>query len=67
MRTDPYNYTGKTVVGPKKFNKLVQFELTRVKTLKGVWNPTNTAIDSVKGYEARYPYKLARNGRKEDL
>ena len=37
VRAPPYEYTEKNVVGPKKFNKLIEAEKQRVMTLKGIW------------------------------
>ncbi len=42
-----FDYTGKTVVGPKAYEKAHQAELARVKNLKGCWGGPGC------GYEAR--------------
>ena len=34
----PFDYTGKTVVGPTKFNTLIRLEQARVVPLKGIWS-----------------------------
>ena len=44
-----FNYTGKTVVGPKAYEKARKAELARVKPLKGCWGGAG------RGYEKRWP------------
>ena len=48
MRLEPFNYTGKTVVGVKRFNEAVEAEMRRVLPLKGQWRGEGY------GYPERY-------------
>ena len=47
-RAEPYNYTGRTVVGMKRFEEERQKELARVLPLKGQWGAVGA------GYKERY-------------
>tara|TARA_B100002003_G_C14141283_1_gene548788 strand:- start:608 stop:2329 length:1722 start_codon:yes stop_codon:yes gene_type:complete len=48
MRAEPYNYTGRTVVGMKRYEEERQNELSRVLPLKGQWGAAGA------GYKERY-------------
>ena len=47
VKAAPYDYTGKMVVGPTKFEKMIKAECARVMTMKGIWS-------GGKGYEGKY-------------
>ena len=46
LKAAPYDYTGKMVVDPTKFEKMIKAECARVMTMKGIWSRG-------KGYEGK--------------
>ena len=47
VKTAPFQYTDKMVIGPASFEKKIKAEVARVKTLKGIWS-------GGQGYEGKY-------------
>lgn len=47
VKAAPYDYTGKNVVGPTKFEKMIKAECARVMPMKGIWS-------GGQGYQGKY-------------
>ena len=49
VKCNPFNYTGRTVLGKKKYEREISLELNRVIGLKGIWSRYSN------GYKDKYP------------